>query len=361
MPRALQITITTRTLLIAALVVFLGWAVVTVRDAILVVFLGIFIGLVLDAPTRLLMRHTRLGRGLAATVVVLGAIALVTLLAAWLLAPAVEAVGDFLHDLPTVVEGLRDSDELSSVGDTAAANEAQQGAQKIADAVPQTVSAILGLAGRAASAALMLFTLTFVALFFICDAPRLQAALASILPRADSERVVVLWERCTRIISRWAVGAAAIAVIAGTTQGVTAWLLGSSYALALGLIAGFLDLIPNIGATIAGFVLSLVLLAEEGVTAALIMGAVVIVYQQVENNLLTPTIQGKATNISGFFVIVSVTIFGALLGVLGALIAVPVTASIQLIVQEYTRDRRERLAAERAVLPPDEPASAVVT
>ena len=55
-----------------------------------------------------------------------------------------------------------------------------------------------------------------------------------------------------------------IAVIAGTTQGLTAYLLGSSYAVALGLIAGFLDMIPNIGATIGGFVLSLTLLAEEG-------------------------------------------------------------------------------------------------
>ena len=137
-------------------------------------------------------------------------------------------------------------------------------------------------------------------------------------------------------------------MIAGTVQGTTAWILGSSYALALGLIAGFFDLIPNIGATIAGFILTVVLLAEEGLTAALIMLAVVLVYQQVENNLLTPTIQGKATNISGFFVITGVTVFGALLGVLGALIAVPVVASLQIVAQELTKDRRERMAAAKA-------------
>ena len=77
-----------------------------------------------------------------------------------------------------------------------------------------------------------------------------------------------------------------IAVIAGTTQGLTAYLLGSSYAVALGLIAGFLDMIPNIGATIGGFVLSLTLLAEEGLTAALIMLVVV---------LLTAPISMRAT------------------------------------------------------------------
>jgi predicted PurR-regulated permease PerM len=75
------------------------------------------------------------------------------------------------------------------------------------------------------------------------------------------------------------------------------------------------------------------------------MLVVVLVYQQLENNLLTPTIQGKATNIWASLVIVSVTVFGALLGVLGALVAVPLTGSIQIVVQELTAERRARMAA----------------
>ena len=141
-----------------------------------------------------------------------------------------------------------------------------------------------------------------------------------------------------------------IATIAGTTQGVTAWLLGSSYALALGVIAGLLDMIPNIGATLAGFILVPAILAEEGLVPALIMLAVVLVYQQVENNILTPKIQGKAVNLSGFFIIVAVTLFGALLGVLGALTAVPLAATIQIFIQELTKARREKVAAARATL-----------
>ena len=143
-----------------------------------------------------------------------------------------------------------------------------------------------------------------------------------------------------------------IAVIAGTTQGVTAWLLGSSYALALGVIAGLLDMIPNIGATIAGFILVPTLWAEEGIAAAIIMLVVILVYQQVENNILTPKIQGKAVGLSGFFIILAVTLFGALLGVLGALTAVPLAATIQIFVQELTKARRERVEAARAALTP---------
>jgi predicted PurR-regulated permease PerM len=143
-------------------------------------------------------------------------------------------------------------------------------------------------------------------------------------------------------------GAAVIAVIAGTVQGGTAALLGSSHALALGVIAGLLDLIPNIGATIAGFILVPTILAEEGIGKALIMLAVILVYQQVENNLLTPKIQSKAVDLSAFWIIVAVTVLGVLAGVLGALVAVPLAASLQVILREVTVERRAHVAEARA-------------
>ena len=168
----------------------------------------------------------------------------------------------------------------------------------------------------------------------------------------EDERWLNVWEQVTESISRWAIGVIIIATIAGTTQGVTAWLLGSSYAIALGVIAGLLDMIPNIGATIAGFILVPTLWAEEGLTAAIIMLVVVLIYQQVENNILTPKIQGKAVNLSAFFIIIAVTLFGALLGVLGALTAVPLAATIQIFVQELTKARREKVAEAKAAIEP---------
>jgi hypothetical protein len=84
--------------------------------------------------------------------------------------------------------------------------------------------------------------------------------------------------------------------------------------------------------------------AEQGLTAALIMLVVLLVYQQVENNVLTPKIQGKAVQLSGFFIIVAVTLFAALLGVLGALTAVPLAATIQIFVGYGPRARSKRRA-----------------
>jgi len=347
----MQITIGLRTLLLIAAVA-VGLAALTgITGALLWVSVGIFLAFVFEFPLRLLMKKTRLKRGLAATILVLGTAIVAAVLAFLLLAPLLGSVRDLLQGLPELVDKRRNSDELSFLGDSGAAGNVQSGSEVVASRIPDAASALVGAAGNFFTFALGIFTVVFVAMFVLIDVPRIKAAVLSVLNPEQAETTDRLWERITVTISRWAIGAGTIAIIAGTVQGTTAWLLGSSYALALGLLAGFLDLIPNLGATIAGFVLGIVLFAEEGLTAALIMLAVVLIYQQVENNLLTPTIQRKATNIWASLVIISVTIFGALLGVFGALVAVPLTASIQLIVQEITADRRERMAAEKGNAP----------
>src|SRR3954451_12756414 len=319
-----------------------------IGDSFLIVFVGIFLALVFEYPTRFVMEKTKMSRGLAATVTVIGAALAVLVLALLLLVPLVSGVRDYLHDLPQTVQKLQDSGELSGIGDSGSAANVQEGAQQVAKGVPNAISAVLGDAGSFFSLFLASFTILFVCLFLLSDIGNLKRSLASVLMPGDDERWLGVWERVTASISRWAIGLVIIAAIAGTTQGVTAWLLGSSYAVALGVIAGLLDMIPNIGATIAGFILVPSLWAEEGITAAIIMLIVVLTYQQVENNILTPKIQGRAVNLSAFFIILAVTLFGALLGVLGALTAVPLAATIQIFVQELTKARRERVEAANA-------------
>ena len=339
-----EVLIPIRTILIVSAAIAVLGAFVAIGDTFLIVFVGIFLGLVFEFPVRFVIRKTGWSRGLAATVTVLGTAIGVVLIGLLFLVPMVGSVRDFLHDLPQTIDQLRSSSELSWLGDTGIGKNLQEGADKTSVSVPDAVSQVLGIAGDFFSVFLVGFTILFICLFFLSDVPSMKRALGSVLMPGDDERWLGVWERVTESVSRWAIGVVVIATIAGTTQGVTAWLLGSSFALALGVIAGLLDMIPNIGATIAGFVLVPTLLAEEGLTAAVIMLVVLLVYQQVENNILTPKIQGKAVNLSGFFIIVAVTLFGALLGVLGALTAVPLAATIQIFIQELTKARREEVA-----------------
>jgi predicted PurR-regulated permease PerM len=347
--RRVELLLPVRTVLIVAAAIGIMAAFAAIGSIFLIVFIGIFLGLVFEYPVRFVMRKTGWGRGLAATVTVLGIAVGVVVLGLLFLVPMVASVRDFLHELPNTIEQLRSSDELSWLGDTGIGGNAQEGAASTAASVPDTISAVLGIAGDFFEIFLFGFTILFICLFFLCDVENLKRALASVLMPGEDERWLAVWERVTESVSRWAIGLVVIATIAGTTQGVTAWLLGSSFALGLGVIAGLLDMIPNIGATIAGFILVPALWAEQGIGAAAIMLIVLLVYQQVENNILTPKIQGKAVNLSGFFIIVAVTLFGALLGVLGALTAVPLAATIQIFVQELTKARREKVAAAGAL------------
>jgi predicted PurR-regulated permease PerM len=343
-----ELVIPIRTILIVSAAIGVLGAFVAIGSTFLIVFVGIFLGLVFEFPVRFVIRRTGWSRGLAATVTVLGTAVGVVLIGLLFLVPMVGSVRDFLHDLPQTIDQLRSSDELSWLGDTGIGKNLQEGADKTSVSVPDAISGVLGIAGDFFSIFLVGFTILFICLFFLSDVPNMKRALGSVLMPGDDDRWLGVWERVTESVSRWAIGVVVIATIAGTTQGVTAWLLGSSFALGLGVIAGLLDMIPNLGATLAGFILVPALWAESGIGAAIVMLIVVLVYQQVENNILTPKIQGRAVNLSGFFIIVSVTLFGALLGVLGALTAVPLAATVQIFVQELTKARREKVAAARA-------------
>jgi predicted PurR-regulated permease PerM len=187
----------------------------------------------------------------------------------------------------------------------------------------------------------------FLTLFGLADERRVRNWVAGLLYRDDRERVLQVADRIVQTTSRYMLGNLAISVVCGTVYGVTAAILDVPYPLALAVIAAILDLIPSIGATIAGIVVSLVALSVSP-TVFVIFLIVMVVYQQIENYILQPTIIGKAAQISGFTVLASVLVFGALFGLIGAIIGVPIAAGIQIVVEELTAGRRARIAGADA-------------
>ena len=328
------------------------WAFVAARQAVLWIFIALFLAIVLSTPVSWLEERRGLKRGTAAIVVVLGLNLLLALLAYLLVSPFVGAVRDLIEDLPSIVERIRGSelfqelDRRSDIG-----QELQNRAETLAADLPSKLGDAFEVGGRIFGFGLGALSIAFMTLFLVIELPSLSRSLHSVLFPRDSSRVMMLEERITRTIGRYAIGAVVIAGIAGTVQGTAAWLLGVPFALALGIVAGLLGLIPQVGATLAAVILSLVALTQ-GVPQALVMLAVCIGYQQVENYVLQPTIQGRAADISGFFVIASVIVGAALLGVVGALIAVPLVASTQIVIRELTAERRAAVALAQAATPP---------
>jgi predicted PurR-regulated permease PerM len=344
-PTRIYVQIPPRGLLVIGAAILLGWALVSVTSALIAVFISVFVTLMLDPAVVWLMRRTGLSRGKAALLVVGALVIAGFLLTLALLIPMLRDLQDFIRDLPQTVAEIRASDVVKTLdAHVAFGAESQDHAAELASAVPAGLAAFVGIGSSIFHFCFVLVEITFLTLFLLADLPSLTGGVRSVLEPETSRRFAYLQGEITHVISRYAFGAIAIATICGTTMGVSAALLGAPAPLALGLISGLLDLIPQIGATIAGFIVCLATLTQ-GVGPALIMLAIVLVYQHFENYVLQPAIQGKATNISGFLVIASVVVFGALLGVLGALVAVPVTASAQIVVRELTKERRARIAA----------------
>jgi predicted PurR-regulated permease PerM len=121
-------------------------------------------------------------------------------------------------------------------------------------------------------------------------------------------------------------------------------LLGVPFALVLALLMGLFDLLPLIGATLGGSIVVIVATVTVGVTAGIIMIIVLVVYQQTENHLVQPIVMKRSIAVSPLIVIVSVLVGAALLGILGALLAIPVAGSVQIALRDIVAARRNRVA-----------------
>jgi predicted PurR-regulated permease PerM len=347
--RAFRVTLTVRTMLIASAFVAVFWAVISVRTSVLTLFFALFAALVLDPVVELTQRKLKMGRGAAATTVVLGLLVLGVVCAFILIAPFAKEIAEFVDALPSIVQDIRNSSVGSWVDQHSQAPEVtQENVKHVAQSIGDVAGGVLGVTISGFSLILSLVTAIFLTLFLIIDLPRLIRAVDSVLDPAGSARMQRIMPAIITVVSRTMLGNIAISIICGTLYGLSAWALGLPFPLALAFISGFLDLIPMVGATISGTILVLVALTQS-VTAAVIMLAIVLVYQQLENYLLQPTILGRAADVSGFFVMASVLVFGTLLGAVGAIIAVPIVASIQIIVREVTAKRRAEMAALRAI------------
>ena len=191
-----------RTVLLVAATLGVLAAFVAIGETFLIVFVGIFLALVFEYPVRYLMSKTKMSRGTAAAVTVLGTFAAITLVALLFLVPLVGSVRDFLQNLPALVEKLRASDELSWLGDSGAAENVQTGAEKVSAAVPDAVAGVIGFAGDFFAGFLVLFTIIFICMFLLSDIANLKRALGSVLMPGEDERWLGVWERVTTSISR---------------------------------------------------------------------------------------------------------------------------------------------------------------
>jgi predicted PurR-regulated permease PerM len=190
--------------------------------------------------------------------------------------------------------------------------------------------------------------------FFLSDGKRMLRFAFRELGPERGERLERIGEDVYTAVGGYVAGNLLISVVAGVTSYFAMLILGIPFAVPLAVLVAFFDLIPLVGSTIAGAIIAIVA-AIVGFPGKLIAWLIfLVVYQQVENNLIQPVVYRRTVQIHPLIVIVAVLIGGSLLGVLGALLAIPIAATVQIVVKEWWQYRRARL------LPDEVPASTIL-
>ena len=180
-----------------------------------------------------------------------------------------------------------------------------------------------------------LVTILILTAFMLGSGPGWREALLRSQSRERAERLRRSLDHMAAAVSGYVAGALLIAMVAGIATFIVLSILGVPFAGPLAVVAGLFSLIPLVGATIAAVIIGVVTLFENFPTATIVWIVWAIVYQQLENNLIQPQIQKRTVNVHPFITIVAVLFGSTLLGVLGAIVAIPVAASIQILIREY--------------------------
>jgi predicted PurR-regulated permease PerM len=341
-----EIAIPVRTLLQVFLFAVLVALAILSLGTLLSIFLAAVLALGLDPVVASLVRRGW-NRGRASVLVF--ALLFVAVFALVLLSagPVWDQIVDFIHQLPAYWDEFTSKPVVKDVLSAANADEHVKNTLKdLAAGLPDAASALLGVAGGVFGSVLSLVTLTFLALFLLMERPSITDWLFGFTTPATEARWRPVVENSITAVSSSLLGNLAISVVAGVIAGVSAWILGLPFPLVLGVITGLLDLIPQVGATIAAVILTIVALTV-GTTEAVITVIIQLIYQQLENYVIYPIVYRQAVELTGFTTIVAVLIAGSLLGVVGAILAVPFAAVIKTVLREAGAPRRARMAALR--------------
>ncbi len=200
-----------------------------------------------------------------------------------------------------------------------------QYAQNAGSYVLQSTSKITGYVTR-------FLTVIFLTLYFIVDSKRLNELVLSLIPDENQEKIKKLAEDVTRINGQYIRGNLIISAVCGTVIFIGLYFIGVPYAAPLALFAALTDLLPQIGAFIGAtpaVIIAFTISPGAGVLTLLLF----IVYQQIENNILSPNVYSKALDLSPALSFIAVLVGGSLAGIVGAFIALPIAASIPTIIR----------------------------
>jgi predicted PurR-regulated permease PerM len=327
---------------------YLTWR---IRGVLELVVISLFFALALMPVVDALEKRLRIPRAvliLAVYVVLLAAIAVI----GYLVVPSlVKQVHQLSHDAPRYAADLRHNTTFRHYD-----NRYHISARLVKDAhrLPHLLGHLVGplkdVTVQAFSLIAQLLTVLAITFLLVLHGRRyVQLGLSLTGDRSEHYRRMIV--DINNAVAQYVLGNITISVLATLATWIVLTLLGVPYALALGFVVGFFDLIPLVGATLGAIVVAFATVTVSFPTATIIWIVFIIVWQRFEDYVVQPTVYGRTLKVNPIVTIVSVLAGASLLGILGALLAIPTAAAIQIVLRDWWANRKHQTPSTASAAP----------
>ena len=349
-----------RVCMVVVAVLITAYLVYLLQKPISWLVIAAFLAIAVSGPIAVLAR--RMPRGLAIASVYGALIAFPVILIGLLVPPLVGQAEELANNVPQyaadVTKFVNENETLSNLNeDYDITGKLQEEAEELPSKLGDATKALSDIGVGLVNSIFALVTILILSIFMVSGGANWIERFLKTQEPDRAERMRRAFEHIASAIGGYVGGALLQATIAGVMAFIVLSILGAPFAGALALIMAFGDLIPVVGATIAAFVVGIVLLFVNFPVALIVWIIYAIVYQQIENYVIQPRIQGRAVSVEPIVIIVAVLFGSTLFGVIGALLAIPAAASIQIAVREWLAYRRQATLGVDGPTPPSPPAA----
>jgi predicted PurR-regulated permease PerM len=326
---------------LSGLALYLVWV---LRKPITWIVIAGFIAIAVSAPIRFL--EGRSGRrGLATAMVFIGLILLPVAIGAVLVPPVVTEAQNLADKVPDYAKDLRkfaqDNSQLRKLEeDYDITGKLEEEAAKLPGKLGGAAGLLSDIGLGIVNSLFAGITILILSVFMVSGGDRWVEAAIRSRPEEHQDMLRRLVRDIAKAVGGYCAGALGQATVAGVASFIVLSILGVPYAAALSLIIFLLDLVPLVGATLGAIIVGLVTLFNDFPTDTIIWIVWSVAYQQIENSVIQPRIQAATVNVQPIVILIAVLFGSTLFGVLGALLAIPFAAAIQISLREYRHYRR---------------------
>jgi predicted PurR-regulated permease PerM len=325
--------------------VFIAWAlanmVVNARSVVVLVVVAIYLAIGLSPLVEFLVRR-RVKRGLAVLVVFVLVIAVFALVAIAIVPLLTDQINGLITQAPTWLDGLQRNERIRELDQQYQIIEKLQGYITNGDLWTQVFGGLVGVGRVVLGAVFSGFTLLVLTLYFLASLPRTKKAVYQLIPRSRRERVTKLGDEIIDRIGAYVGGQLLVAGLAAGSSFLFTSIAGlGEYSVALAIMVGVLGMVPMIGGLLGAAIVTAIGFVSDlkiGIACAIFY----LLYQQFENYFIYPRVMQRAVSVPGTISIVAAMLGGSMLGLTGALLAIPTAAALLLIIREVIVPRQER-------------------